>query len=850
MVSAALEGGLEIIAVTDHNSVDWCDGVREAASLASLQVFPGVEISTPEGHLLAIFEKNTNSTVLREFLVRVGFSGASFGDLEEVSKMRFDEVCDLVDSMGGVAIASHVDGVKGFMKMVPTAKRRKQIHNCEHLLAVEIAAPVLRSQYQEGRRSGYTRRLACIQSSDSSLEGASGHHLDGIGSRFCYLKMDEVSINGLRQALLDPDVRIKLVGDPRPDPEAVIEGVWAVGGFLGGQTIRFNDNFTCLVGGTGTGKSLTIELIRFCLEQQCRIDKIAKDVRRMLDLRLRPGSRVCVVVRRGDQRYVLERVLAEPAEPPIVYRVENGGVVALDEPIDVPTFFPIKAYSQSEIIEFARVPEARLSLTDDLIDLYAERDGIRNAKTELATNASQLLAVERKIAQTEDDLKELPGIAEEISKLDKLLGDPRIRDHHKWYSEQGALGRADEALRLAAEQAGKAIDELPVCLVPLPSPADWQNQDILEQLQDLQRRLTAALGSAKSAIETSIDGLRRDLARIQARWKLRFEKAETKYQTLLTTLDKEGKGITAHSRRLKRLRGKKEELDGKERTLREELVPRRQEILGEREKLLNSLQNCRLAQRKKREDKANDLTRELNKKVVMRVDPDADRRDFDARLADLARGSYLTSTDISTIAAKTHPIPLVKCLASGDYSALADRKGVEVSKLERLRGTVLDRKRLEDLYELQLVDVEDVIQVMLQLDGGRYRDLEELAHGQRCGVILMVAMAEGEFPMLVDQPEEALHAPFIQDNIVSTLRRRRGIRQYVFATRDANLLVCGDAEQVVVLEADAENGWVYRTGAIDRFTTRDLVLYHVEGGEEAFELRRRKYGLASVPVTC
>ena len=101
--------------------------------------------------------------------------------------------------------------------------------------------------------------------------------------------------------------------------------------------------------------------------------------------------------------------------------------------------------------------------------------------------------------------------------------------------------------------------------------------------------------------------------------------------------------------------------------------------------------------------------------------------------------------------------------------------------------------------------------------------------------------------MLVDQPEEALHAPFIQEKIVDTLRRRRGIRQYIFATRDANVLVCGDAEQVVVLDADAEHGWVKLTGAIDRFTTRDLVLHHVEGGEEAFELRRRKYGLGLVP---
>ncbi len=107
----------------------------------------------------------------------------------------------------------------------------------------------------------------------------------------------------------------------------------------------------------------------------------------------------------------------------------------------------------------------------------------------------------------------------------------------------------------------------------------------------------------------------------------------------------------------------------------------------------------------------------------------------------------------------------------------------------------------------------------------------------------MIALAEGDFPLLVDQPEDALHAPWIEDYIVSTLRHRRGSRQCVFATRSANVLVSADAEQVIALKADAQHGLIERTGAIDRFDTRDLILYHVEGGKEAFRRRQEKYGL-------
>jgi len=56
--------------------------------------------------------------------------------------------------------------------------------------------------------------------------------------------------------------------------------------------------------------------------------------------------------------------------------------------------------------------------------------------------------------------------------------------------------------------------------------------------------------------------------------------------------------------------------------------------------------------------------------------------------------------------------------------------------------------------------------------------------------------------------------------------------------------VSADAEQIIAMKADADSGTIDRTGALDRFGTRDLVLYHVEGGELPFERRREKYGLS------
>lgn len=98
----------------------------------------------------------------------------------------------------------------------------------------------------------------------------------------------------------------------------------------------------------------------------------------------------------------------------------------------------------------------------------------------------------------------------------------------------------------------------------------------------------------------------------------------------------------------------------------------------------------------------------------------------------------------------------------------------------------------------------------------------------------------------MDQPEDTLHGPWIENYMSKTLRTRRRARQCSFATRNANVLVSADAEQIIAMTADAESGNVDKTGALDRFDTRELVLYHIEGGEEPFRRRQAKYGLAAL----
>jgi DNA repair ATPase RecN len=95
---------------------------------------------------------------------------------------------------------------------------------------------------------------------------------------------------------------------------------------------------------------------------------------------------------------------------------------------------------------------------------------------------------------------------------------------------------------------------------------------------------------------------------------------------------------------------------------------------------------------------------------------------------------------------------------------------------------------------------------------------------------------------VIDQPEDELDNRFLWEAVLPALRRLKGRRQVILATHNANIVVNGDADFVVHLEADAEHGQVAASGVIEDPEIRRAVIETVDGGERAFDLRKAKYG--------
>ena len=120
--------------------------------------------------------------------------------------------------------------------------------------------------------------------------------------------------------------------------------------------------------------------------------------------------------------------------------------------------------------------------------------------------------------------------------------------------------------------------------------------------------------------------------------------------------------------------------------------------------------------------------------------------------------------------------------------------------------------------------------------------MEKLSMGQKATVLLKLFLAEGDNPLIIDQPEENLDNKFVYESLVNAFRDAKKKRQIIIATHNANLVVNTDSEQIIVSEY--KNGRItYTSGSIEDKNIKKNITALLEGGEEAFKRRELRYGI-------
>ena len=181
------------------------------------------------------------------------------------------------------------------------------------------------------------------------------------------------------------------------------------------------------------------------------------------------------------------------------------------------------------------------------------------------------------------------------------------------------------------------------------------------------------------------------------------------------------------------------------------------------------------------------------------------------------------------------PDDLLEKLASGQLEEVGMSEAV--SETFRVQFTPSKQR------EMAAIRCPDEYVLEFMMDDGSYRPLNVLSGGQRVNLLLSLLLeTNDERPLVIDQPEDELDNRFLFETMLPALKRLKGRRQIIVATHNANIVVNGDADQVIQLEATADHGYIAHSGAIEEPAVRDAIVQTVDGGDEAFRLRRLKYG--------
>lgn len=203
IIDRALDRGMDIIAITDHNSAENLEAAASIAKRRGLTLLPSMEItSAEEAHVLAIFETVRTALEMQETVYKTLTGGVNDERLwgcqsvvdenDEVVRLNkrlligatglaLKALVEEIHALGGLAVASHVD--RGSFSVI---SQLGYIPEDIEFDALETTG----GAFKEGPHA----HAAWISSSDA-------HRLDDIGKRTTAFLLKEASFREIAMAL-------------------------------------------------------------------------------------------------------------------------------------------------------------------------------------------------------------------------------------------------------------------------------------------------------------------------------------------------------------------------------------------------------------------------------------------------------------------------------------------------------------------------------------------------------------------------------------------------------------------------------------------------------------------------
>ena len=808
-VQRCVRDDLDVVAVTDHDRTDHIDAVVEEASNHEVIVVPGVEVSTDRGHILALAPSDDGRTFLEELCRRV--------QVREGETASFTRLTGVLGEQanGGVLfrnhvilIGAHVDKLGSILGSNQAPSVSDQVAHAQQLQALEVVRPETLTAWQRGIKQTDVV-MALVQGSDA-------HPHDEYEPRSTWLYLPEVSPQSLRHALATHEASISHEDRPPPEPDFWIESVSFEGGPYSGRCIEFSPRANALIGPPSSGKSLIIDAIRHIFDIPCAIDDVQTSIERRLAKCLPDGTTVALKVISDGKRHELQRV--------------RGGSTAPATEVK-----PV-VFSQAELSRRSMEPTPSVELLDihcpegmtHKREICEFADQIRSAFRRVVGIATEAVSLRRHVDNEQDGLRATRSRYRELvgdEETAKALGDlGRLETWHK--SARDRLAEWREGFEIPADP------DLP------PLPTFEMDRNIADYIpsnaicQALQQYQTAVCDAADRFVEAfrieseqcyaKVTGLRQEVQAGLGEAQFISTELAVQAEDLRERLD----NLEQQASQLTRLDGQiSASLDAMD------------ELIDCASQAWQNLRRVRRA-----------ACRRVNQSMrsfFVRLTPEKLTADVDEVLQDLRTGTYLHEASLQGIRDELDRKAFVRTaihhlqfpITSGGEDGIGSGPPADAQKVARV---AMDRKNYDSIARLAARWPGDGIEIFQKGVHDEPVPFDNLTEGLKALAIKEISFAASQLPAVTDQPEDAVPTTAVFENLVPTVRKQRSSRQFIIASHDANVVVSGDMERVIVLPPNASEPPI--VGTLFDTSIRKSAIALLEGGDRAFDLRRQRYG--------
>ncbi|MCB9365540.1 MAG: hypothetical protein H6587_13290, partial [Flavobacteriales bacterium] len=880
-------------AVTDHNTPLGIKEIQAAAKDKPITIFPGVEITcdSTKIHLLILFDPSKGEEEVKSFLSKCDIEHSVYGDQLASTNKSVVQVANIVrDKCNAIVIPAHIDEFSGIFNL--SHQNLIDFYERPDITAVQVVHKAFYDnnvpadfhsqlvQYYGNTKStidvtawkkpvdlAKEKNISILTFSDNPHKvGDSRHGLWGIGSRFTWIKMDEIpSLEGLRQAFLLPEHRVMndfdiKDSDPNKQPVIWFKSLKVTGTNLTTKQdleIDFNPQLNTIIGGRGSGKSSILRFIRGVfnravnladfedlLKEQNLFYKKAdtshkKETIGVFDL---DTSVVEIEIVRKEVLYkiVASKINSASSQLIEVFKwIDGSWALVKDDDKDFLEIFEFEQYSQKQIYEIAKNPNALRERIDNAIpvlqDVLERKSKIANefleARTSLRTKQGTIggkTKIKTDLEDINNTLKAIDksGITTTIKSTDFFVEDQKpIKSFTELIDE----------LKLALEQvkASFTIPTIDTVSIQESHREEIENliqnatQSIIQQEKELDK-IILEVGKLKSTFDLAIQNsdwqkaLSSLLAEIEEKKKALSEseiEALSKYQQLkLVVIDKqqELKAIEAIEKEII-------DINAKCTNLLKEYVDVCKEITEIRSTFIS------------------DHITADNIKIEIKGFRNQD--DFESQIRSIISNDSSFGDDIEKL--KTLCFTgIVENKIKDCKKAILDAHYSDISS-EHFGGhfkNALRKLSPSQIDSIELFMPEDEIIVKYKPEGSTgFKPLSTASAGQKTAAILTFLLSFGDIPLLLDQPEDDLDNRLVYDLVVKGLKKAKEKRQIIVVTHNANIPVNGDAEYILSMDSTTTDIKVLHSGTVENSAIKKEICDVMEGSEKAFQLRSERY---------